>query len=119
MNNFNLLHPDDASIDLLGRAFDKVERCWNMLVHAQTAFINATDIEDIETDPKSLLYRNESKTHYQDVLKKYNQSTKDATAAEITHLTTLAETKAKDDDERRIKLAAKGKNAKYSYFGET
>ena len=112
VNSFNLLHGDDASIDLLGRAFDKVERCWELLENAQTAFIDATDIEDIETDPKGLPYINESETHYQGVLRKYNQSTKDATVAERTHLTNIAETKAKDDDERRAKLAAEEKAAK-------
>ena len=57
VNSFNLLHGDDALIDLLGRAFDKVERCWDLLENAQTAFIDATDIEDIETDRKGLPYK--------------------------------------------------------------
>ena len=54
VNLYNLLHASASSIDLLANAFEKVQRCWDLLESAQNAFIEVTEIEDIELDPKGL-----------------------------------------------------------------
>ena len=111
VNSFNILHGDSPTLDLLSKAFDKVQLCWDRLESAQNEFIEVTNIVDIENDPKGLPYLDESEQKYQDVLSLFNNFTKKAVQDEATQLADLAAAKKKDDDEQRVKEAAEKRDA--------
>ena len=111
VNLYNLLHASASSIDLLTNAFEKVQRCWDLLESAQNAFIEVTEIEDIELDPKGLSYLDVPEQNYQDVLKTYSAYKKQAATEEQTFLTNLEKKKIKDEDERRAKEAGEERSA--------
>ena len=81
---------------------------------AQNAFIEVTEIEDIELDPKGLSYLGVPEQSYQDVLKTYCLYKKQAATEERTFLTNLEKKKIKDDDERRAKEAGEERSAAQS-----
>ena len=67
INTYNLLHAQEASIDLLTNAFEKVRNCWDLLESAQNAYIEVAEI-DIELDPKGLSYLDMPEQNYQEVV---------------------------------------------------
>ena len=105
INAYNLLYAESASIDLVQNAFDKVQRCWERLESAQDAFIEVTDIDDIETDPKGLKYLDVPEQNYQEVLRTYSAYKKKAATDERTFLSDLEKAKKKEEDERKAKEA--------------
>ena len=105
INSYNLLHADAASVDLLTKAYEKVQRCWELLESAQNAFIEVTDIDDIETDPKGLPYLDVSEQNYQDVLRTFSAFKKKAVTEERAYLSELEKAKTKEEDERKAKVA--------------
>ena len=105
INSYNLLHADAASVDLLTKAYEKVQRCWELLESAQNAFIEVTDIDDIETDPKGLPYLDVSEQNYQDVLRTFSAYKKKAVTEERAYLSELEKAKTKEEDERKAIVA--------------
>ena len=110
VTSFNLLHNESASIDLVTKAFEKVESCWERLELAQNAFIEVTEI-DIETDPKGVVYLDVPEQNYQDVLKSFSAYRKKVLLEEETNLSTLAAAKQTEEDQRKAKEADDAKAA--------
>ena len=56
-NTFDALYNDEAPIDILTGAFEKVQSCWEKLEAAQDSFIELTAI-DVDTDAMGIAYLN-------------------------------------------------------------
>ena len=112
--NYNILIQridDESPESLVTPQYEKVKECWLSLEDAHDDFIAATDIEDIETDPKGLVYIDAPNNNYQQALKRYSDFLKASQQLEKVQIEEKTKQDLKAEEETRKQIAAEKREA--------